>query len=118
MKPNAWEHTGPNGLLKLLTIAETASLIQQSPGTLASWRCAGKGPAFYKLGRKILYSEVDVLAWIANQRVEPLLSDQRSKPTVEPVNFLTSQVVRKYRLGGHKTQRMRREERERSEGDR
>lgn len=38
---------------------------------LAQWRHKGVGPAFYKLGRKIVYRGADLNAWADAQRVEP-----------------------------------------------
>lgn len=37
---------------------------------LAQWRHKGIGPAFYRLGRKILYHGADLNAWAAACRVE------------------------------------------------
>lgn len=36
---------------------------------LAQWRCRGVGPAYYTLGRKIIYSGSDLNAWANAQRV-------------------------------------------------
>ncbi|MEL6608908.1 MAG: helix-turn-helix domain-containing protein [Pseudomonadota bacterium] len=38
---------------------------------LAQWRHRGAGPAFYKLGRKIVYRGEDLNAWAEARRVEP-----------------------------------------------
>lgn len=38
---------------------------------LAQWRHRGVGPAFYKLGKKVIYRGVDLNAWAEAQRVEP-----------------------------------------------
>ena len=38
---------------------------------LAQWRHKGMGPAFYKLGRKIIYRGADLNAWADAQRVDP-----------------------------------------------
>lgn len=37
---------------------------------LAQWRHKGLGPAYYKLGRKIVYRGADLNAWAEAQRVE------------------------------------------------
>jgi len=42
---------------------------------LAQWRHKGVGPAFYKLGRKIVYRGEDLNAWADAQRVEPAARD-------------------------------------------
>ena len=38
---------------------------------LAQWRHKNMGPAFYKLGRKIIYCGEDLNAWAEAQRVDP-----------------------------------------------
>ena len=38
---------------------------------LAQWRHKGVGPAFYRLGRKIVYRGTDLNAWANEHRVEP-----------------------------------------------
>lgn len=38
---------------------------------LAQWRHRGIGPAYYKLGRKIVYRGADLNAWAEQNRVEP-----------------------------------------------
>lgn len=38
---------------------------------LAQWRHKGHGPAYYKLGRKVIYRGCDLNAWAEAQKVEP-----------------------------------------------
>lgn len=38
---------------------------------LAQWRHKGIGPAYYRLGRKIVYRGEDLNAWAEANRVEP-----------------------------------------------
>ncbi|SFD85059.1 helix-turn-helix domain-containing protein [Roseivivax sediminis] len=38
---------------------------------LAQWRHKGIGPAYYRLGRKILYRGADLNAWAEANRVDP-----------------------------------------------
>lgn len=38
---------------------------------LAQWRHKGIGPAYYKLGRKIIYRGADLNAWAQANRVDP-----------------------------------------------
>ena len=38
---------------------------------LAQWRHKNTGPAYYKLGRKIIYRGADLNAWVDANRVEP-----------------------------------------------
>lgn len=53
-----------------LTTTEVADLVRTSPETVRYWRHIGKGPKSFKLGRRVLYAETDVLAWINAQRSE------------------------------------------------
>lgn len=43
---------------------------------LAQWRHKNIGPAFYRLGRKIIYRGEDLNLWAEAQRVEPTQSEQ------------------------------------------
>lgn len=38
---------------------------------LAQWRHKNFGPAYFKLGRKIIYRGIDLNDWVARQRREP-----------------------------------------------
>lgn len=38
---------------------------------LAQWRHKGNGPAYYKLGRKIIYRGADLNAWAESCKVDP-----------------------------------------------
>lgn len=50
---------------KLLTVSEVAELTRLSEATLRYFRHEGtKGPKSAKLGRRVVYRESDVLAWI------------------------------------------------------
>ncbi len=43
---------------------------------LAQWRHKGVGPAYYRLGRKIVYSGTDLNAWAQANRVDANRSGQ------------------------------------------
>lgn len=51
-----------------LTTDEVAELLRSPAETLRYWRHLGKGPRSFKIGRRVLYDEADVMAWIATQR--------------------------------------------------
>lgn len=38
-----------------------------APQTLANWRHTGKGPAFAKLGSKVVYNSATLDAWVAER---------------------------------------------------
>ena len=44
---------------------------------LAQWRHKNVGPAFYKLGRKIIYRGEDLNAWAEAHRVDPSNTESR-----------------------------------------
>ena len=48
---------------------EYADLARTNPATIRYWRHIKYGPAGFKLGRRVLYSRLEVLAWIEKQRV-------------------------------------------------
>ena len=52
---------------RLLTITEVAEMTRLPEATLRWFRSQGtKGPKSAKLGRRVVYREADVLAWIDN----------------------------------------------------
>ena len=52
---------------KLLRLPEVAELIGVPENTLRFWRHRGTGPKSARLGRRVVYRECDVLAWIDKQ---------------------------------------------------
>jgi hypothetical protein len=55
----------------------TANDLQVTRGTLASWRSRGRGPAWWKIGRRIFYSRTYNRNWKAAQRRDPVPREQR-----------------------------------------
>lgn len=51
----------------LLNQREAATLLGLSPRTLERYRCTGFGPAYRKLGRRVLYAPTDINAWTASR---------------------------------------------------
>ena len=45
-----------------------AKVLGLAHGVLANWRHFGKGPAFYKIGRKAVYDVAELEAWLAARR--------------------------------------------------
>ena len=39
--------------------------------TMAHWRCEGRGPAYIKVGPRVMYSGRDLNRWLDEHRVEP-----------------------------------------------
>jgi hypothetical protein len=55
----------------LLTNDQAAAEIGLAPKTLSFWRCMGKGPAYVKLGGRVLYRRADLAAFIEANRYDP-----------------------------------------------
>jgi excisionase family DNA binding protein len=53
---------------KYLTTAEVAELLRTPVETVRYWRHIGKGPASFKVGRRVLYAAEDVETYIHNAR--------------------------------------------------
>ena len=53
-----------------LTTDELAALARTTPETARYWRHVGKGPRSFKVGRRVLYAESDVRAWLEAARSE------------------------------------------------
>jgi predicted DNA-binding transcriptional regulator AlpA len=49
----------------LLTLPEVASRLRTPEATLRFWRHKGTGPKSFKVGRRVVYRETDVNAWLA-----------------------------------------------------
>lgn len=43
--------------------------------TLAKWRCYGTGPAWCKLGARVVYRRVDLDAWVESNARKPLAAN-------------------------------------------
>ena len=54
-------------MLDLHTQAEAAKALRLSERTLERSRLTGLGPAYVKAGRRVLYRQADLEAWVAAQ---------------------------------------------------
>ncbi|MGI8869233.1 MAG: helix-turn-helix transcriptional regulator [Mycobacteriales bacterium] len=52
---------------KLINLTQAADLLHMPEATLRFWRHIGYGPPSAKIGRRVLYREADVVAWIDAQ---------------------------------------------------
>lgn len=48
-----------------LTVKEAARYLGLSESCLNQWRLLGKGPAFYKLGNRVVYPESALIEYLA-----------------------------------------------------
>lgn len=51
----------------LRTITEVAEALRTPEATLRYWRHKGIGPPSFKIGRRVVYREDDVAAWVEAQ---------------------------------------------------
>ena len=56
---------------KFYATDDLALLVLGRPSTLAHWRSEGRGPAFVKLGSRVVYRGRDLLDWIERRTVTP-----------------------------------------------
>ena len=56
--------------IKFLSELETANFFGLTVKGLQAQRYRGDGPAFHKIGRKVLYTEEDILAFVARAKVD------------------------------------------------
>jgi len=54
---------------ELMTGPEAAEFLRVSPQTLPRWRFDGTGPAFVRVGRKILYRRADLEEYVRRRVV-------------------------------------------------
>jgi hypothetical protein len=57
--------------ISLVDDDEAARRLLQKTSTLASWRATGRGPPFYKVGRRVFYHPHDLRSWLTEQRQVP-----------------------------------------------
>lgn len=53
---------------KLLTLDEVAEILRTPAATLRYWRHRGTGPASFKIGRRVVYTEQAVADYTAEQQ--------------------------------------------------
>ncbi len=53
---------------EFMTTEEVADFLRTTPGTVRYWRHVGKGPASFKVGRRMLYAREDVEQFVAQAR--------------------------------------------------
>lgn len=69
---NRWRR---NVTRTILNMAEVAEMTGTSIDTLRYWRATGKGgPPSYRLGRRVVYDQDAVAAWLNEQRQKTLVS--------------------------------------------
>jgi len=64
------ERPGPGPDRGFMTTEEVAGYLRTSPATVRFWRYRDYGPPSLKVGRRVLYAEADVEAWLKRVRLE------------------------------------------------
>lgn len=64
-----------------LNQAELAARLKISPRTLERWRWAGEGPAFLKIGGRVIYRLEDVEAYENGRRCESTVQSVQLRAT-------------------------------------
>lgn len=54
--------------MDLITTAEFAEMARTSPETVRYWRHIKRGPAGFKVGRRVVYERCDVVQWLRDLR--------------------------------------------------
>lgn len=62
--------SGTANPLDNLTTDDLARSLHVAPETVRLWRHQGKGPRYFKAGRRVLYVRSDVERWIAEQQIK------------------------------------------------
>ena len=57
-------------MAEYMTTEEVAELVRAAPETVRYWRWVGKGPASFKVGRRVLYAREDVEAYLREARAQ------------------------------------------------
>ncbi|WP_372476701.1 helix-turn-helix transcriptional regulator [Pseudonocardia terrae] len=57
---------------RILSISEAAARLGRSPDTLRYWRRRREGPPSFKIGRRVVFYEHELDAWVEAQRLASL----------------------------------------------
>lgn len=65
--------------IELLTAREVSELLRVTIPTLQLWRLQKRGPAYSKVGRRVLYSKQDIEAFVETSKISSdCASDNKS----------------------------------------
>ena len=51
-----------------MTVDELAARLRVAPATVRHWRATGRGPTATRVGRRIVFGEAAVAAWLDSQQ--------------------------------------------------
>jgi excisionase family DNA binding protein len=66
--PESEPHVPETAAPEHLTTKEVATIFRTSPSTVRFWRHQGRGPAGFRVGRRVLYRRDEVERWAAAQQ--------------------------------------------------
>lgn len=55
----------------LYDTAQAAERLHLRPSTLVTWRCLGRGPAYKKIGGRVMYEDSDIATFLERCTVSP-----------------------------------------------
>ena len=92
------------------TPAEVAERLGVSPATLANWRSAGRGPAYLRIGGRVVYPEKAIEQWLEAQLINPREELHHAHHATRPHLVLApsdrrSGLPRQHRFGRYRTKR-------------
>jgi len=70
--------------LKNIRVKQAAEYVGLSKSSLDKLRCFGGGPRFFKLGRSVVYSTVDLDAWMADRARTSTWGDNDNRRLQQP----------------------------------
>lgn len=67
---SASQPTTASAIGPLKTTEEFAELAHVSVQTIYQWHQSGRGPRGFRVGRRVLYREVDIVEWLGGRRAD------------------------------------------------
>jgi len=55
----------------IVSDVEASELLGLKPQTLRNWRCQSRGPAYSKIGRRVIYAVQDLENYREKNRIDP-----------------------------------------------
>lgn len=56
---------------EFISETDASTVLSIAVNTLRFWRCRGKGPVYYKVGRSVRYTREDCIAFMKSCAVQP-----------------------------------------------
>jgi len=66
----SWDATPDDKAQTYLTTQEVAALLRTSADSVRYWRHVGRGPKSFKVGRRVLYDQAELNAWLLRLKTD------------------------------------------------